>query len=155
MTGYNPQIERLAKVIAGENPGQVSFGYAYQMAAALLDQRRIREARLKLLQDPAERVKEPPLGKVNWAINRMCAFAEGKASGDDKAKADGPLADFEGYKYGGGEHALEKNLAVLAPKLERLDRYERRACTRFRKALRLFDVHLPELANPTEPPADQ
>jgi hypothetical protein len=101
LTGYHLQIERLATGIVGENPAQESFGYAYQMAAALLDQRRIREARPKLPQDPAERVKDPPLGKVNWAINRTFAFAKGKASGDDKATADGLLAHFEGYKYSG------------------------------------------------------
>jgi hypothetical protein len=119
MIGYNPQIERLAKRIAGENPSGERFEYAYQMASALLDVRRVRGARIKLLRDPVERIKE------------------------------------QGYKCGGGEYSLEESFAVLAPKLERLDRYERRACTRFRKALRLFDLHLPEPANPTEPPADQ
>lgn len=55
MTGYHLEIERLAKRIAEENPTKERFGYAYQMASALLDQRRIREARFRLLQDPAER----------------------------------------------------------------------------------------------------
>jgi hypothetical protein len=148
MTGHHLQIEQLATRIAGKNPTKEHYGCAYQIASAVIDLRRIQKARFRLLQDPAERVKEPSIGKVNWAMRRMVAPGQRKAAEEDDAEVNGIFARFEGHKPGGGEYSLEEGFAVLALKLERLDRYERRAFTRFRKALRLLDLHCLEIAKP-------
>lgn len=84
-----------------------------------------------------------PAGKRIWATMHAGPIVKDDATEEGEAEVKSVFPHFEGKKPG-EDHSFEEGFAVLATKLERLerlDRYERRAVTRFRKALRLFGPH--------------
>jgi hypothetical protein len=99
----SPDVERLTSAIAGATPDGAHLQYARAFAEAEFDLRRVRAARLLLLNPPGETPREPNVGSA--------------------------------LSYGLDQKKMKAILENL-PQALRLERYERRAMSRWKKALR-------------------
>jgi hypothetical protein len=153
-------VEQLTSAIAGEGAGALRRERARRVAEAQIDLIRIRKARLALLAEPRERVKPMPVS----AIKREISAVKRRLRVDDAAYKErdrnAPERSRERFELEWDvEEAfdemsvlidrrlplnfipppLAEGLSVLAPKLARLDRYERRALSRRKRAIPEFD----------------
>ena len=151
---YDPAIARLTKILAGPGAGSERRDLARQVAEAEFDVIRVRRARIALLQVPlVEELHEQPRCSPNSDVETLLRLAKlvldpgGDPFRDEQAKAvrrriDSPIKlgepRPEPVKLDGNEH-FAAVIAARSSELQRIDRYERRALSRRKQAIRALD----------------
>jgi hypothetical protein len=133
------EIEGLARAIAGPDADPLRLEGARRIAQAQIDVRRVRRARYAMLADPSGPVKKP---KARQLIGMAKRLLRGGAA-DESLEA--VLLALQGMKAQSRPTTPEAGIEGLAEELARLDRYERRALSRRKTAIRNFDsLSMPE-----------
>ena len=144
---FAQQIEDMARALAGEGADLDCLRCARRVAEAQYDVLRIRRIRDKLLNDPNERLAPVSVVQFAQAWLEYCR-AEIAVIKDytpetvfrwvnagQKSQLFGAVG--QGYlPEGYSPLSMEQGLPTLAPKLMRLERYERRAFSRRNTAMR-------------------
>lgn len=147
-SGAEPRIEEMARVIAGgcADPGRLE--HARHVAEAQLDLIRIKEARRLLFESPEARRKKRSTReelRENMNILRWCEIIlETPDHRLDQAPAAIMASESLQRVISARERpppSLEEGIANLVPELFRLERYERRATSRRKVAMRAFDAY--------------
>ena len=135
-----PQAEAIARKIAGPNASAASLEKARRIAEAQVELSRVRLLRTKAF---AAILSEPyTTGHSNYAAGASHWPISGSRRSDSVRPIDLETVDpLLHQKPGGSDEAVAMNLAHRAPELARLDRYERRALSRRKFAIREFDAH--------------
>ena len=124
------EVETLAREIAGANANAETQDLARQVAEAQIDLRRVRYARHKLLSDA---LANPIYNtwRERWAVLKILL----------RENAPDPPLEMLAFLNSTpqGPHKLATILSQEAKQLLAMDRYERRALTRRKSAIRAFD----------------
>ena len=124
------EVETLAREIAGPGANAETQDLARQVAEAQIDLRRVRYARHKLLSDA---LADPIYNtwQERWAVLRILL----------RENAPDPPLEMLAFLNSTpqGPHKLATILSQEAKQLLAMDRYERRALTRRKSAIRAFD----------------
>lgn len=127
---FDDIIERLAVEICGSDRETRRLNAARRIAEAQADLHRIREARSLLLRDPIHHQKR-----------RLREVVKSLIEAD--SEEDGSKADILAYLGRGGVDfislELPADIGFIATRLNRIDRYEKRALARRRIAIEQFD----------------
>jgi hypothetical protein len=134
------EIDRLARLIVGKTDDPLRLQGARRIAEAELDVLRVRRARLALLADPSARV---PRVSRRAAQQQLAAL---KQLPDRDDAADGVERLMETPAPPSAKRTFERSFDVVAPQLAKLDRYERRALSRRKAAIRQFDQSVGNLS---------
>ena len=126
------EVETLAREIAGPDANAETQDLARQVAEAQIDLRRVRYARHKLLSDA---LTDPHYD--NWR-EKMAVLGSLLRK---KNAPDLPVEDFAAFlkSMPQGPHKFATILSQEAKQLLAMDRYERRALSRRKSAIRAFD----------------
>jgi hypothetical protein len=130
--------ERLAGVIAGHGVDPARLEAARRVAEAQIDLLRVRRIRVAPLKDPKAWAKKPSVRQVIHRLKQLDSelFHTGRKL-DETGKIVARVVN--GVNARGEPPTLADGLGVLAVELSRLDRYERRALSRRKFAMREFD----------------
>lgn len=145
--GVEARIEEMARVIAGEGAEAGRLELARRVAEAQLDLVRIQEARRRLFEDPKARHKTLSKREAVSYVQRLRRQAGRMAAGSaDELECLVAVDRMERlFLFGdarvGDPPSLVEGLGVLAPQLLRLERYERRATSRRKAAMRAYDTY--------------
>jgi hypothetical protein len=136
------EVERLARMIAGEGANSSRLEGARRVAEAQIDLLRVRRARSLLLHDARARAKPPSVSELIHANKQMMARRAEKqpepwVDFDDRTRA--VLCALNAVNENGDPLRLEDGIEAIAAQLVRFDRYERRALSRRKWAMRNFD----------------
>ena len=129
-----PQAEAIARKIAGPNADPETLAQARGIGEAQVALNRVRARRMSLLQElplPSVSILKKPLRLID-AIERLKSNA---IPGFDMTTVKEQLCP----KPLEGDEKLMKILDERASELARLDQYERRALSRRKSAIRIFD----------------
>lgn len=162
---FAPEIERLTLEIAGDDADNSRLQLARRIAEAQIDLVRIRKARQQFYENPNAQMMTPlegvELTRVSFDVKRRFRVDDAAYYRRSRSAAAGSkewvalISDTLAYRdvmnelikwqpgSGGLPKFAEKGFAVLAPEMVRLDRYERRALSRRRRAIREFDELAP------------
>lgn len=132
-SSLDEEIERLALIIAGQGADPGRFERARRIAEAQIDLLRVRRARYALLADPKARARPPSARHLIHAYEQL----HGGGGPDEITRT--VLRALSGVNALYMPLGLEEGLETLASQLARLDRYERRALSRRKTAIRDFD----------------
>jgi hypothetical protein len=138
--GADGRIEEMARLIAADAADAVRLELSRRIAEAQLDLLRIREARRMLLGNPEAQKKRPNLLGVGQVVASASSPAAEKVDADDDEAARGLIEALRSAH----PPNLEEGFDSLAPRLASLDRYERRAISRRKSAIRAFDAYCAE-----------
>ena len=120
------EVETLAREIAGPDANPETQALARQVAEAQIDLRRVRYARHKLLSDA---LSDPHYGLLAVA-KRVLRLR--------RTELDSPVENLSEFLIPQGPHRIAKILSQ-EKRLRAMDRYERRAISRRKSAVRAFD----------------
>jgi hypothetical protein len=134
-----PAIEAMAHKISGSDANAEKLGWARRIAEAQLDLNRVRASRRELLTrslvDPdyqPKQVNRQRLRLLNWVLG-------GRRPGNLPSDVDA-IKEMVSPKPPEGEEKLAVILQERMSELSGLDRYERRALSRRKTAIRNFDA---------------
>ena len=136
------EVERLARMIAGEGANSSRLERARRVVEAQIDLLRVRRARSLLLDDVRARVKPPSVSELTHAVKQMMARVDDKHPEQWDGYDDRTLAVLRArsaLNENGEPLRLEEDIEAIAAQLVRFDRYERRALSRRKWATRDFD----------------
>lgn len=157
-----PEVERLARVIAGEGSDDTKLEAARRIAEAQFDLMRVRQFRLRLVEKGKPRTVSYSPDELTMTIKelerkyrlddrryferleasrtdeaeRVALQKDGKAAWDGTVKG---LAGILLQKAAAPPPKFDERMSELVPELARIDRYERRALSRRKRAIREYD----------------
>ena len=128
------EVETLAREIAGPDANAETQDLARQVAEAQIDLRRVRYARHKLLSDA---LADPHYDSWRGKREKMAVLRSLLRSAPDRPMENLVVAFLNSTPQ--GPHKFATILSQEAKQLLAMDRYERRALSRRKSAIRAFD----------------